>query len=189
MRKTLIAAFAATTLAIVAGCGTTKDADTDMGMDSPMAGARHNSADATFAQMMIPHHEQAIEMAAMAESRTQNAEVRDLAAAIEGAQDPEIRKMKGWLRSWDEDMAMSEPMGHGMPGMMDEKTMTDMGKAQGAGFDFLFLNSMIAHHGGAIEMAKAEKADGKHPGARAMADAIIKGQSAEIAQMRGMLKD
>lgn len=199
MRKALIAALAAATLFGVAGCGTTKDSDTDAGMNKPSAGANHNTADVKFAQMMIPHHEQAIEMAAMAESRSQNAKVRELAAAIEAAQDPEIQMMYSWLKKWGEDTPTGmggHTMGDGSmmddgqmgEGMMNQDDMTELEKATGAAFDRTFLTMMIEHHEGAIEMAEDEKADGKFPAARSMADDIIRTQSTEIAQMRKMLK-
>ena len=183
MRKALTAATLAATMFVTAACGTTNEPTTEPATEAPA----HNEADVTFAKSMIPHHEQAIEMAGMARSRTENQEVKELAAAIEGAQDPEIKQMRGWLKAWGEEESSSD-MGHEMPGIMDDETMKGLEDAQGAEFDKLFLESMIEHHEGAIEMAKDEKTDGKYPPAIAMAEDIIKGQSAEIAQMRTMLK-
>jgi uncharacterized protein (DUF305 family) len=179
MRKTILTA-AVTTILIVTGCGTSQKATTPEKPD-------HNDADVTFAQMMIPHHEQAIEMSELATSRAATAEVKELAGQIEAAQDPEIQTMKGWLKAWGED-EMSDHMGHDMPGIMSDETMADLKQATGADFDRLFLTSMIDHHEGAIEMAEAEKEDGKFPAALKLADAIITTQAAEIKQMRAMLK-
>jgi uncharacterized protein (DUF305 family) len=181
MRKFLLAAAAAATLLLASGCsGLTKDADQD-------AGSPHNEADVAFSQMMIPHHEQAIEMSSLAETRAESQEVKDLAAAIEAAQGPEIETMRGWLESWDETGASHEMTHDEMPGMVDDKTMGDLGKATGTEFDRLFLTAMIAHHEGAIAMAQSEKSDGVHKGSLTLADAIIKTQTAEIKRMRGML--
>jgi uncharacterized protein (DUF305 family) len=181
MRKTILGAVAAATLVLAAGCsGVNKDA-------TPDAPSSHNEADVSFAEMMIPHHQQAVEMATLAETRAESQEVKDLAAAIKAAQDPEIQTMQGWLKSWGED-GMSHEMSHDdMPGMVDDKTMSDLGKASGPEFDRLFLTSMIAHHEGAIAMAESEKSDGVHKGALRLADAIIGTQTAEIKRMRAML--
>jgi uncharacterized protein (DUF305 family) len=179
MRRTLLAASAAAVLLVAAGCGNVnQDAD---------AGSPHNEADVAFAEMMIPHHQQAIEMAKLAETRADSDDVKSLASAIEAAQDPEIQTMQGWLDSWGEDGTSHEMSHDEMPGMVDAKTMGELGKATGAEFDRLFLTSMIAHHEGAIAMAESEKTDGVHKGSLQLADAIIETQTAEIKRMRAML--
>jgi uncharacterized protein (DUF305 family) len=181
MRKSIFGAVAAATLMLATGCsGVSKDASSD-------APSSHNEADVSFAEMMIPHHQQAVEMATLAETRAESQQVKDLAAAIKAAQDPEIRTMQGWLNSWNENRTSHEMSHDEMPGMVDDKTMSDLGKASGAEFDRLFLTSMIAHHEGAIAMAESEKSDGVHKGALRLADAIIKTQTAEIKRMRAML--
>ena len=182
MRQSIMAAVAATTLLLTAGCGINANKDA-----SPDASSAHNEADVAFAQMMIPHHQQAVEMAELAETRAESQDVKALAAAIKAAQDPEIQTMEGWLESWDETGASHEMTHEEMPGMVDEKTMGELGKATGAEFDRLFLTSMIAHHEGAIAMAQSEKSDGIHKGALRLADAIIKTQTAEIKRMEDML--
>jgi uncharacterized protein (DUF305 family) len=175
MRKTFIAAIAAATLLIAAGCS------------SSPGGTKHNDADVAFAQMMIPHHQQAVEMSKLARTRAQNQDVKELAGAIEAAQDPEIQTMRGWLKSWGED-DLSGRMGHDMPGMMSASTMGGLRDASGVSFDRAFLRSMIAHHEGAIVMAKTEKKNGEFPAALSLADAIIATQTAEIKRMREMLR-
>ncbi len=181
MRKTIFAAATAAALLLAAGCsGLSSDQEPD-------AGSQHNEADITFAQMMIPHHQQAIEMAKLAETRADSQEVKDLAAAIEAAQDPEIQTMQGWLTEWDAEGMSHDMSPDEMPGMVDSKTMGELGKASGKEFDQLFLTSMIAHHEGAIAMAESEKSDGVHKGALRLADAIIKTQTAELKRMQRML--
>jgi len=182
MRKSILAVVAAATVLLATGCGINANKDA-----SPDAGSPHNEADVTFAQMMIPHHQQAIEMANLAETRADSQEVKDLAAAIEAAQDPEIQTMQGWLESWDAEGMSHDMSAEDMPGMVDDKAMGDLGKASGAEFDRQFLTAMIAHHEGAIAMAESEKSDGVHKGALRLADAIIKTQTAEIKRMQGML--
>jgi uncharacterized protein (DUF305 family) len=155
------------------------------------AGAEHNDADIRFAQMMIPHHQQALEMAETALQRTQNAEVRALAEQIQSAQDPEITTLSGFLESWgaapaDEGMA---GMDHsGMSGMMGQGDMDALAGASGAAFDTMFLEMMIAHHEGAITEAEREVTEGANAQAKELAAQIVSDQTAEIEQMRQLLQ-
>jgi uncharacterized protein (DUF305 family) len=152
------------------------------------ADADFNSADVEFAQGMIPHHQQAVEMAELAETRAEDPQVIDLAERIKGAQDPEIEQMEGWLDDWGQP-APSDAMGgmdHG-GGMMSEDDMTALEDASGAEFDEMFLTMMIEHHEGAITQAEAELEDGKYPEALELAQAIIDAQKAEIEEMQGIL--
>lgn len=179
MRKMFMTALAAAALVIAAGCSSSSE-------KAEPAGPGHNAEDVSFAQMMIPHHEQAIEMSKLAATRASSQEVKDLAEDIEAVQGPEIETMKAWLKAWGEEES-SGHMGHDMPGMMDDKTMASLEDAKGAAFDRAFLTSMIDHHEGAIAMATSEKSEGINPKALKLADAIIKAQKAEIAKMREML--
>ncbi|MBE1537828.1 DUF305 domain-containing protein [Actinomadura algeriensis] len=148
--------------------------------------AAHNAQDVMFAQMMIPHHRQAVEMADLAATRAGSAEVKDLAVQIKDAQGPEIRKMTGWLRAWGEPESAGD-MGHGMDGMMSGEQMADLEGLSGAAFDRAFLAMMIEHHEGAVTMARKERASGRSADATAMAAAIVRAQRAEIATMRKLL--
>ncbi|WP_018348116.1 DUF305 domain-containing protein [Longispora albida] len=152
--------------------------------------ARANAADITFAQQMIVHHAQAIEMAKLAPTRAGTQKVKGLAARIQNAQQPEIDKMTGWLRAWGQPVA-APGGGHGghgsMPGVMSDDDMRKLAAASGTAFDRMFLTMMIAHHEGAVTMARTEKESGVSPEARALAEQIIKDQTAEITEMRGML--
>lgn len=154
-------------------------------------GATFNDADVMFAQMMIPHHEQAVEMAELAETRASDPEVKELAAKIKGAQDPEIKTMTGWLTTWGKPVpspgAAGHDTAHGMPGIMSGEDMTRLREARGAEFDRLFAELMIAHHNGAIEMARTEQTQGSDPKAIELAKTIETAQQAEVAQMRKLL--
>ncbi|MGC2997077.1 DUF305 domain-containing protein [Streptomyces sp. G35A] len=151
---------------------------------------QHNAADVAFGKGMIPHHRQAVEMADLAPDRAQSAEVKKLAADIKKAQDPEIKKLSGWLTAWGEEVpaegAMDHSM-HGSGGMMTQQEMTELENASGKAFDTAFMEMMIKHHEGAVEMAKTEQADGAYAPARGMAADIIASQSAEIEQMNKLL--
>ncbi|WP_406374886.1 DUF305 domain-containing protein [Streptomyces sp. NBC_00647] len=137
-----------------------------------------NDADVMFAQAMIPHHRQALEMAELADGRASDAEIKDLAGAIEKAQDPEITTMTGWLKSW------GRPTTAGSMAGMD---MTELKAMKGREFDTMFARMMIDHHNGAITMAKTERSDGKNTGTKKLADDIVTGQSAEVRRLRSIL--
>jgi uncharacterized protein (DUF305 family) len=152
-----------------------------------------NTADVTFAQAMIPHHEQAVEMAELALDPASGAgpAVRDLAARIEAAQDPEIELMTGWLTAWDQPLEMD--MGHddhdmsAMDGMMSAEDMDALAAATGADFDRLWTEMMVAHHEGAITMAEAAQTEGSNPDVLALAGRIITAQQQEIDEMQDLL--
>src|SRR3546814_148581 len=154
--------------------------------------AEFNDADVAFAQQMIPHHQQAVEMAQLAADRAERQEVKDLAARVEAAQAPEIARLEGWLGEWGEDLPMEGmDMDHGQDGMgmMSDKDMSMLESASGAEFDRLFLEMMVRHHSGAIDMAEEELRDGQHPGALEMAPEIKDTQEAEVADMEALLAE
>jgi uncharacterized protein (DUF305 family) len=195
-RAALSVATAAGSVVLLAACGGEHSmAGNDMTSGAPAATtasaqpvAFFNDADVTFAQMMIPHHQQAVEMAQLAETRAGDAEVKELAAKIKAAQDPEIVMLQGWLAAWGKaEMPTGEHAGHGMSGMMSEDDMNKLEAAKGAAFDKLFSELMISHHNGAIEMARTQQAQGVNPEAKALAKTIETAQQAEVAQMEKVL--
>jgi|SRR5215207_6598168 uncharacterized protein (DUF305 family) len=152
--------------------------------------AGYNADDVAFATNMIPHHQQAVDLAALVPDRSTSPEIIALAQQISAAQQPEINVMKVFLVQWNENPdANSGHAGHGgaMKGMVDEATMTKLESLNGVDFDKLWLESMISHHQGAIEMAKAEVANGDNVDAKALAKNIVATQEAEIGQMKQML--
>jgi len=146
----------------------------------------HGSPEATFAQMMIPHHEQAMVMADLALANDAGPEVSALAIAIQSSQGPEIDQMRGILDRFGVAEVHSHD-DHDMPGMLTEQQMDDLGVARGSEFDQLFLNGMIEHHEGAIVMAEEVLGQTDDPEVRSLAQSIITGQRAEIEQMRNLL--
>jgi len=154
----------------------------------PDASADHNPADIMFNQMMIPHHAQAVEMSDLILAKQDiPADVTALATKIKDAQAPEIETMTGWLQEWKVPTMMSDQPGHGMGGMVDASGMEQLKDAQGTEAVRLFLEHMIGHHEGAIDMAQQEIGAGKHPGTIQLARDIVTSQEAEIAQMKEML--
>lgn len=159
------------------------------------AGKSGNAADVSFAKGMIPHHRQALEMARLAPSRASSGEVKSLAEAIAGAQEPEIRTMSGWLKTWGEKVPAessggghSGHGGHAMHGMMTPEQMKDLEDGSGKKFDEAFLKMMVAHHEGAVEMARTQESKGSYKPAKDMARDIKRSQTEEIEKMRGLLK-
>ena len=190
-------AFATLTLTAMlalGGCAVTTSGTDMPGMnhgDGPaaMTDAVANQADIMFATMMIPHHEQAIEMSDMLLGKNGvDPEVVALAERIKAAQRPEITQMETWLDEWGAHPADMGGMDHGS-GMMSDESMQALEAANGAEASRLFLEQMIVHHEGAIEMAEAEVENGEDPEAIALAEKIIADQTAEIAEMRQLLSE
>lgn len=190
----VLAACSSADTATPASAGSSMAAEQSAGADSQQAGSE---SDITFAQLMIPHHEQAVQMADMALQKATTPEVQQLAQQIKDAQDPEIQQMRGWLTAWGapEQMDGMDGMDHGgmdmggqsAAGMMTDQDMTALMDASGTDFDQMWLAMMIAHHKGAIEMAQTAKADTTNPDVTALADAIVAGQTSEIDTMEKLL--
>ena len=181
--KALFALLAVVAL-VMAACGSDDDPTVDG------SGPKHNDADVEFAQGMIPHHQQAVEMSDMVLQRGSAAEVKDLATKIKAAQAPEIETMRDWLRSWDEKEEAQADHGGGHDsgtGMMSDDEMADLEKAPGPELDRMFLEMMIRHHEGAIEMARTELDEGQYADAKKLAQQIVDTQQAEIDTMQGLL--
>ncbi len=191
-------AAAALTVSVAACGGSTAHTATDMaGMSSTQAApaatsaaAAFNGQDVTFSTDMIDHHRQAVAMARLAPKRTTTKAVLALAKTIEAAQAPEITMMSGWLTSWGkpipEDMGGMD-MGGSMPGMASMAQLDRLAAAKGTAFDKQFLALMIAHHQGALTMAKTQITKGHSPTVIAMAKKVITDQAAEITTMRTLL--
>ena len=190
IRTLTIGALAVATALTLTGCSSP---DSGMqGMDHGTSSAPHSAgvsaaqADIDFAMNMIAHHQQAVEMAdVLLGKEGTDPGVAELAERIKAAQQPEIDTMTQWLTAWGEDPEMGG-MDHG-DGMMSADDMAALEEADGPAASRLFLEQMIVHHEGAVEMAEQELADGKDPDALELAQKVIDDQTAEIAEMRSML--
>ena len=189
-RTLALASSALIALMVLAGCSTPGDMP---GMDhdtDPMPDTSElafNDADVAFAMNMIPHHQQAIDMADMVLAKDGvDEQVLTLAAAIKDAQGPEIDTMTSWLADWGQSDDMGG-MNHG--GMMSDDDMAALEAATGAEASRLFLEQMIVHHQGAIDMAEDEIADGENADAVKLAQTITDAQTAEIATLLVFLAD
>jgi uncharacterized protein (DUF305 family) len=180
-------AIALVAVALLAGCASAPD-------NRP-----YDDADVLFATEMIPHHQQAVAMAALAPAHGASRPVQAVASQISAEQIPEIAQLRGMLAEWGQSAPTAAPMG-GMPGMggggtladaapgmMTAEEMTQLEAAGGPAFDRAFLQMMITHHQGALTMAKAELADGRDPDATLMAQNISDAQQASIELMQRLL--
>lgn len=201
LRRYAVPTIALALAATLAACGSDDESSSDStapaaATDAPAgstATVALNDADVEFAQGMIVHHEQAIEMAEIALDPNVGAspEVTDLATRIKAAQDPEVTQMTEWLTAAGEPVAMDTSDGHdmsSMEGMMTAEQMDAMAAMMGAEFDQMWLEMMIAHHEGAIAQAETVKANGSNADVLALADQIIAAQQAEIAEMQALLQ-
>lgn len=183
--STVLAALALTGCTINIGTPGSKDMMGGSMMSDNQNASGFSSSDIMFAQMMIPHHQQAVDMSTLAETHTTNPEILALAKQIKDAQAPEIAQMTTWI----EDSSSSMHMGHdmGMDGMLSAEEMTALENAQGADFDKLYLQGMIEHHEGALQMTHMIS-DSDNAEAKKLAENIVTSQTAEIAQMKKMLE-
>ena len=164
------------------------DGKHDMGMHGgDEKNSSMNGSDQMFLQMMIPHHEQAVEMSDLALSTSKNADVLKLAKQIRDAQAPEIIKMQGWLSDAGLSKDPGHSMGNGMGGMLSDSDLSALKGSTGKAFDKLFLAGMIAHHEGAIDMVMMIE-NSSNTDISNLGQEIVKSQTAEIESMKELLK-
>lgn len=201
-----LAALALASALTLTACGT-ETTEEDPGTDTSSSttgsaeqvSSEHNEADVTFAQMMIPHHQQAVEMSEiLLADEDISTDVADFAQGVIDAQGPEIERMNAMLEAWGEepmdtgnmDTGDMDGSDHGgMSGMMSQEDLTALEEAQGTEASRLYLAQMIIHHEGAVEMAQSQVDDGKNPQALRLAEQVIDAQEAEITEMEQMIED
>jgi uncharacterized protein (DUF305 family) len=196
----------ALTLALGAGLTACGDDAGNSGRATEVSTTEHNDADVTFASDMITHHAQALSMVDLTLDRPLDPEVQALAEDIRAAQGPEIETMADWLTKWGEEVPETmrdhanaghdmddmsdnmDDMSHDdMPGMMSADDMDALENASDAEFQDMWLEMMVEHHEGAVEMAETEQEDGQFKDAVDLAGQIIDAQKQEIDTMQGLL--
>lgn len=209
--KTTLTALAIGITLGLAGCGGSNDAGGMGGMDhsaSPMSqkpstspsstdaspsasmAAQFNDADVMFAQGMIPHHEQAVDMSdTLLKKSGITADTTALAKQIQAAQQPEITTMESWLKTWGKpaDGGMGGMDHGGMGGMATDAEMKAFEQAEGSAAEKMYLEMMTKHHQGAIMMAQMEQKSGENPDAIRLAENIATSQKAELTTMKKLL--
>ncbi|MBW4465017.1 MAG: DUF305 domain-containing protein [Pegethrix bostrychoides GSE-TBD4-15B] len=160
-------------------------------------GPKDESLDLRFIDGMIPHHQGGVEMAQEALQKSQRPEIKQLATAIITAQEKEISQLQDWRKAWypnvaETPMMYDASMGHMMPMSAEVRDTMMMSGDLGAAddqFDLRFLNAMIPHHEGALDMANQVLKNSDRPEIRQMAQDILTSQQAEIDQMQQWRKD
>ena len=160
-----------------------------------IADTSYSPADAGFMQDMIPHHHQAMQMAALVADRTNRPELIDIAGRINASQRDEIAFMQQWLRARGErvpepDARSATHAGHGIAGMATPEQMAELAKSEGASFDRLFLELMIAHHEGAVSMVEdllEQPGSAYDPVLFEFTTDVTNDQTAEIERMHALL--
>lgn len=188
---TLFAAIALS--AALVGCSGGEVGETD--------GRGFNDADAAFATDMIQHHAQALQMVDLTMGQHLDPAAEDLADDIRAAQAPEIETMAGWLQDWDEpvpETVRDHANAHGdgsdvemrsdMPGMMSTQDLRSLEDAERGEFQTMWLELMVEHHRGAIEMAEHEIENGEHRQVVALAEGIARSQDTELISMQNLLE-
>ncbi|WP_291760724.1 DUF305 domain-containing protein [Cellulomonas sp. 73-145] len=191
--RALVAVGVVSLVALLSACSQAAPASPSSMVSTSTASvsAQHNGADVEFAQMMIVHHQGALQMGQLAAQRGASADVRALGRRIVAAQAPEIEQMSGWLAAWGAPSPTTAAHA-GMPGMevggMTQSDATgDLAGRSGTELDRQFLTLMVSHHQGAITMAQTEQRTGSSPAAVALAGEIVTAQTDEIARMHTML--
>jgi uncharacterized protein (DUF305 family) len=186
MKKQISLGVLALTISLAA-CGGSSNTSTSSSVVEATDDSTFNEADVMFAQMMIPHHEQAIEMSDIALDPSVGASgaIRDLATRIKAAQDPEIATMKSYLEAWEQPMSPEDGMDHGsmMEGMLSVEELDELATLTGPAFDARWAEAMIAHHKGAVAMATDVLADGTNPDTKDLATSIVAAQQGEIDEL------
>ena len=193
-RRATAAVLIVTLAPALSACSDDAPADTASAKHTAANGDTYNDADVAFATEMIPHHADALVMVDMTQGRDLSPEFAQLTEDIRAAQAPEIERMVDWLTAWkievpetSRDHVNSHDMGDMGDMGIDADDMSMLEGADRSGFEAMWLDMMIDHHEGAIEMAEQEKKDGMFPDARALAESIETSQTAEIALMEEML--
>ncbi|HUW87321.1 MAG TPA: DUF305 domain-containing protein [Candidatus Paceibacterota bacterium] len=139
-----------------------------------------------FFQMMIPHHQQAVDISDLALTTSKDRELLALAQAIRDGQESEIVKMRGWLSSTNAGLDTDHGMGSGMGGMLSDSELQTLQGFSGDAFDAYWLQGMIVHHEGALHMILMIQ-DSSNSEVSTLAKEIEAVQTAQIAQMKKML--
>jgi len=183
IRYSAIAVATISAIFVLSSCSSTSQNDAATTAASSTS-TGFSTSDVMFAQMMIPHHQQAVDMSALAQARSTNPDVLALAKQISAAQLPEIEQMQAWLTRAGASMDMGHTM-H-MDGMLSDDQMSKLAAASGTEFDRQYLEGMIAHHEGAIAMA-GMIVDSSNAEAAKLGTTIVTSQTAEISAMKKLL--
>lgn len=181
MRRRPAAALIGLLVLVLAGCSMAGAGTTPAAQN----GSDANQTDVRFAQQMIPHHRQSIQLAKLVVKRSSSEFVKTTAAEITTAETAEIELMSGWLKSWSIDVPADGKAVHSMPGMLSAAEVSVLEKASGQAFDRQWLSTMLKHLNSGVQMATTALATGQHPPTKTLAQEIITEQTARITAIDG----
>ena len=181
-RRRLLLALVAGSALVLAACGGGEDPTLTPPTGTEGGSTSFNDADVEFLQSMVPHHEEATQMAELVADRTEREELRAFADKIVADQSTEIDEMRAMLDAAGAEEAPAHDM-EGMAGQMDESEMADLEQSAGQDFDLMFIDMMIRHHQGAVDMAEQVMDEGENAQVADLANRIVDAQQAEIQQM------
>ncbi|GAB3438822.1 DUF305 domain-containing protein [Actinophytocola sediminis] len=178
-------------LLVLTGCGSALTTGTEqpVSASAPPLDGSFNDTDVMFLQMLIPHHQQGLRLAELAEDKGGRAEVREFAAAVVATQTDELTDVEAWLTDWNQPTAADpDPNAHhghgdGLHSPDDPVAVTALAEAEPATFDATFVNLFTGHQHGAVELARMELAEGRHPDARDLATRIVESRTAQVKQL------
>jgi len=187
INRAITTIFIAIVALSLSGCASASNKGMDHEGHLAQASGDLSSDDVMFLQMMIPHHQQAIDISDLALTKSADSELLALAKNIRDEQAAEIVKMKAWLDAAGADLEMDHGASHSMSGMLSDSELAALEKATGKSFDVLWLKGMTGHHDGAIHMATMIE-DASNPEIKSFGQAIVTTQSAQNKQMAAMIK-
>jgi uncharacterized protein (DUF305 family) len=187
IKRAVSTIFIAIVALSLSGCVSASNKGMDHEGHTAQAAGDLSSDDVMFLQMMIPHHQQAIDISDLALTKSADSELLALAKSIRDEQAAEIVTMKAWLDAAGADLEMGHSMNHSMGGMLSDSDIAALKNATGKNFDVLWLKGMTGHHDGAIDMA-AMIENSKNPEIKSFAQAIVSSQSEQNKAMAAMLK-
>ena len=187
IKRAVATIFIAIVALSLSGCSSASDMGMEHEGHSSGASGDLSSDEIMFLQMMIPHHQQAIDISDLALTKSADSELLALAKNIRDEQSAEIVKMKAWLDAAGADLEMDHGASHSMSGMLSDSELAALDKASGKSFDVLWLKAMTGHHTGAIDMA-AMIENAKSAEIKSFGEGIVASQSAQNKAMAAMIK-
>jgi uncharacterized protein (DUF305 family) len=173
---------------VLSACGGESDTAAQAGAGTGSAAATsYSEGDVMFAQQMIPHHQQVVELAELAATKASDPELRAFAAQLQASESKVVGELTGMLTGWGKPTAMEDMSHQEMPGMASEQDMSSLASLSGAGFDRRFTQMMITHHIGASQLTMTEQQTGSSTQAKAIAAQLLQTQTEQVTQLQTIL--
>jgi uncharacterized protein (DUF305 family) len=197
LQRALITAASLATALVLAACGGNTDnpGAASGSTNNPPAATQSgstaakswNDADVSFAQMMIADHKMVVDMAAIAETKASSSQLKTLATQMKSGQNESITQLTAMLKTWGKPTT-GDMAGMNMPGAMTEADMAELKAMKGMEFDMMFAKMMVEHHNGSIQMCRDELTNGLSAEAKAMANEMIKTETAQVTALQKFAK-